>query len=65
MAMRKLRAAGAAGAGRRALAKSDQDPEIPEAVECGPYLADSDGVYTRERGAEQWLLIAGCILTVG
>lgn len=39
-------------------------PEIPEAVECGPYLADSAGVYTRERGAEQWLLIAGCILTV-
>jgi hypothetical protein len=39
-------------------------PEIPDAVECGPYLADGDGVYTRERGAEQWLLIAGCILTV-
>lgn len=36
----------------------------PPSIESGPYLADRSGVYTRERGAEQWLLVGACAITV-
>lgn len=36
-----------------------------EVVESGPYVADGSGVYTRQRGAEQWWVIALCLLGVG
>ncbi|MBK9657959.1 MAG: hypothetical protein IPO66_22100 [Rhodanobacteraceae bacterium] len=34
-------------------------------IESGPYVADASGVYTRQRGAEQWWMIALCLLGVG
>jgi hypothetical protein len=37
----------------------------PQSVESGPYVADADGVYTRERRSEQWLMVAICLVGVG
>lgn len=33
-------------------------------VESGPYVADAGGVYTRERGSEQWLVLVLCVLGI-
>jgi len=38
--------------------------DTPQAIESGPYLANSDGVYTRERGAERWWVVGLCVLGV-
>ena len=35
-----------------------------ESMESGPYLADAAGVYTRERGPEQWWVLGLCIVMV-
>ncbi len=43
----------------------DAPDEQPQAVESGPYLADSDGVYTRERRVEQWLMVGLCVVGLG
>lgn len=45
---------------------NEDAPDVePKAIESGPYLADAGGVYTRERGAEQWWMIGLCLLGVG
>ncbi|GMU43810.1 MAG: hypothetical protein IT479_05385 [Xanthomonadales bacterium] len=38
--------------------------KVPQSLESGPFLADRAGVYTRERGAERWLLVGACAITV-
>ncbi len=44
---------------------SDNAPDATaELIESGPFVADTGGVYTRERGAEQWWVIGLCILAV-
>jgi hypothetical protein len=37
----------------------------PQSLESGPYVADAGGVYTRERGSEQWWMVGLCIAGVG
>jgi hypothetical protein len=43
----------------------DAPDEGPQSVESGPYVADAGGVYTRERRAEQWLMIGLCVVGIG
>ena len=42
-----------------------EDEEQLLTVESGPYVADAGGVYTRERGSEQWLVLLLCLVGVG
>ena len=44
---------------------SEAPEELPQAIESGPYVADASGVYTRERGVEQWWMIGFCVVGVG
>lgn len=41
------------------------DAEQLQTMESGPYVADAEGVYTRERGSEQWLVLLLCLAGVG
>ena len=43
----------------------NQDPPERQSIESGPYLADAGGVYTRERGVEQWWVLGLCIVAIG
>ncbi|HWS27602.1 MAG TPA: hypothetical protein VN259_13665 [Xanthomonadales bacterium] len=42
----------------------DAPDESPAVVETGPFVADASGVYTRERGAEQWWVMGLCLAGV-
>jgi hypothetical protein len=43
----------------------DAPEEQMLSIESGPYVADAGGVYTRERGSEQWWVVGGCIVITG